>query len=209
MRVWLEDGTDLGKVIELQDRSFVMDGGGRDVEYVADYEQITDIEGDSIRIHGRHRFEELREAGGAVAGEQRIPVSEEQLDVVKREREAGALRLRKRVITERKEISVPVQREEAYVERVPASEATTRAAEGAFQDETVSIPLKEEEVEVRKRAVTKEEVRVGKRRIEEEQRVADTVRREEVEVEGGRPMGEPDVEGRPIGSPDTEPLKRG
>jgi hypothetical protein len=47
--------------------------------------------------------------------------SEEELVAGTREREAGTLRIRKRVRTERERLEVPIRREEVHVERVPVS----------------------------------------------------------------------------------------
>jgi uncharacterized protein (TIGR02271 family) len=100
----------------------------------------------------------------------------------------------KDVRTEQKEVSVPVTREEVHVERVPA-EGTQPPGEAAFRDQTVSVPVHEEEVEIRKRPVVKEEVRVGRTRREEERRADVDVRREEARIEGTDEVR--DVEGAP------------
>ena len=108
--------------------------------------------------------------------------SEEELRAGTREREAGALRVRKRVRTDREQIEVPTRHEEVSVERVPASGAATEAEIG--EDEVV-VPVTEEEVVVDKRAVAKEEVRIRKDVVEDTETVEEDVRREEVEVEDG------------------------
>jgi uncharacterized protein (TIGR02271 family) len=73
-------------------------------------------------------------------------------------------------------------REEVRVERVPAS-ASTAASPDAFREETISVPVREEEVEVTKRPRVREEVRVTKTPHVEERRVEGEVRREEARVE--------------------------
>jgi uncharacterized protein (TIGR02271 family) len=133
-----------------------------------------------------------------------IPVHKEELDVLKREVQAGEVRVKKDVIEEEKVMDVPVRRERVRVERRDVS--PDRPAMGAsFQEETVVVPLRAEEVEVRKRAVVDEEVVIHKDDIEEERRVAESVRREDVSI---RTDG--DVEGaRTLESPSDDPLKRG
>ncbi|HEU4649134.1 MAG TPA: YsnF/AvaK domain-containing protein, partial [Gemmatimonadales bacterium] len=110
----------------------------------------------------------------------------EELEVEKRQREAGEVRVRKEVVSEQRSIDVPVSREELVVERHPAPEQ--RAASGdlgeAGTGEEVRIPLREEEVEVRKRAVVREEVSLGKREVQGTEHVDETVRHEELEVKG-------------------------
>lgn len=124
-----------------------------------------------------------REARGDVRDEVRVPLAEEELEVAKTERQTGEVRVHKDVVTERKQISVPVTREEVQVERVPAH-GTEAPSAAAFKDETVSVPVREEEVEIRKRPVVKEEVRVGRTRRQEERRADAEVRREEARIEG-------------------------
>lgn len=133
-----------------------------------------------------------------------IPVHREELDVVKREKQAGEVRVRKDVVEEEKVVEVPVRRERVRVERRDVT--PDRPAMGAtFQEETVVVPLRAEEVEVQKRAVVDEEVVIHKDSVEEERRVAETVRRENVDI---RTDG--DVEGgRTLGAPSDDPLKRG
>lgn len=133
-----------------------------------------------------------------------IPVHKEELDVVKRDTQAGEVRVRKDVIEEEKVVDVPVRRERVRVERRDVN-PDRPAMNASFQEETVVVPLRAEEVEVRKRAVVDEEVVIHKDSIEEERRVAESVRREDVTV---RTDG--DVEGgRTLGAPTDDPLKRG
>ena len=112
--------------------------------------------------------------------ELRVQRTEEELAAGTREREAGALRVRKRVRTDRETIEVPTRHEEVTVERVPASGEATEAEIG---EEEVSVPVTEEEVVVEKRPVAKEEVRIRKDVVEDTEVVEEDVRREEVEVE--------------------------
>ncbi|QIN84271.1 DUF2382 domain-containing protein [Rubrobacter tropicus] len=112
--------------------------------------------------------------------ELRVQRSEEELRAGTREREAGAMRVRKRVRTDRERIEVPVKHEEVSVERVPVSGEATEAQIG---EEEVSVPVTEEEVVTDKRAVAKEEVRLRKDVVEDTEVVEDDVRREEIDVE--------------------------
>ena len=114
--------------------------------------------------------------------ELRVQRSEEELRVGTREREAGEVRIRKQVRTEREQVRVPKRREELSVERVPVDEEGTGAEIG---DDEVSVPVVEEEVVVEKRPVVKEEIRVRKGVVEDEQVVEEDVRKEEIDVEDG------------------------
>jgi len=118
--------------------------------------------------------------------ELRVQRSEEELRAGTREREAGALRVRKRVRTDRERIEVPTRHEEVSVERVPVEGEATEAQIG---EDEVSVPVTEEEVVVDKRAVAKEEVRIRKDAVEDTEVVEEDVRREEVEVEDDTERG--------------------
>ena len=118
--------------------------------------------------------------------ELRVQRSEEELRAGTREREAGSMRVRKRVRTDRERIEVPVKHEEVSVERVPVSGEATEAQIG---EDEVSVPVTEEEVVVDKRAVAKEEVRLRKDVVEGTEVVEEDVRREEIDVEDGTEQG--------------------
>ena len=122
--------------------------------------------------------------------ELRVQRSEEELRAGTREREAGAVNVRKRVRTDRERLEVPVKREEVSVERVPVNEEATGAEIG--EDEVV-VPVTEEEVIVDKRAVVKEEVRVRKDVVQDTEIVEEDVRREEVDVEDASTTRRPDT----------------
>ena len=112
--------------------------------------------------------------------ELRVQRTEEELAAGTREREAGQLKVRKRVRTDREQIEVPTRHEEVSVERVPVEAEATEAEIG---DDEVVVPVTEEEVVVGKRAVAKEEVRIRKDVVSDTETVEEDVRREEIEVE--------------------------
>jgi uncharacterized protein (TIGR02271 family) len=113
--------------------------------------------------------------------ELRVQRTEEELAAGTREREAGAMRIRKRVRTDREQIEVPTRHEEVTVDRVPVEEG--EATEAEIGEDEVVVPVTEEEVVVEKRPVAKEEVRIRKDVVEDTETVEEDVRREEVEVE--------------------------
>lgn len=118
------------------------------------------------------------ETGDAV----RVPITEEQVKVGKREVEEGAVRLRKVVHTEVVNQPVELKREEVIVERVTAGTPGAVPAD-AFQEGTIEVPLKREEAVVEKTAQVTGEVRLKKNVEHETQNVQETVRKEEVRVE--------------------------
>lgn len=123
----------------------------------------------------------VRPAASRTSGADRVvEVKEEELRADKRTVEAGEVQVRKEVHTDRKTVTVPVEREELVVERRPANR---KAGAGDISTEEIRIPLKEETVTVSKDTVVKEEVAVGKRTIREDKTVSADVKREEVVVE--------------------------
>jgi uncharacterized protein (TIGR02271 family) len=132
------------------------------------------------REHGRRDFAEPEILEGDEE-ELRVSRSEEELKIGTREREAGAVKVRKRVRTDRERIVVPKKRVEVTVERVPVVEG--EAAGSDIGEDEIVVPIVEEEVIVEKRPVVKEELRIRKEVVEEAEVVEEDVRREEIEVE--------------------------
>ena len=99
----------------------------------------------------------------------------------KPEREAGEVRVRKDVRTDRKRISVPTRHEEVSVERVPVE--GREASEAEIGEDEVSMSVTEDEVVVERRPMVKEEIRVRKDAVHDEEVIEEDVRREEVDVE--------------------------
>ena len=125
----------------------------------------------------------------------RVRRSEEEIRVETREREAGEIRVRKRVRTETERHTVPKKRVEVSVEHVPV-EGDEAATAPQIGEEEIVVPVVEEEIMVEKRPVVKEEIRIRKRAVEEVEVVEEDVRREEVEID--------DQTGRDTGS-NTDP----
>jgi uncharacterized protein (TIGR02271 family) len=112
--------------------------------------------------------------------------SEEELQVGTQTRERGRARLRKYVVTEEQQVTVPVQREEVRVEREPITDANLDAATSgpAISEEEHEVTLHEETPVVEKRAVPKERVRLDTDTVTEERQVTEEVRKEQIEADG-------------------------
>jgi uncharacterized protein (TIGR02271 family) len=112
--------------------------------------------------------------------------SEEELHVGTTSRERGRARLRKYVVTEQVEKTVPVQREEVRVDREPITDANAGAAmDGpAISEEEHEVVLHAEEPVVETRAVPKERVRMSKDTVTDEETVSGEVRKERIDTDG-------------------------
>lgn len=112
--------------------------------------------------------------------------SEEELLVGKAQQETGRVRLRKYVVTEQVQTTVPVQREEVRVEREPITEANRdRALDGPeISEEEHELVLHEEVPVVDKQVVPKERVSLQKDTRTEEREISEEVRKERIDTDG-------------------------
>lgn len=116
--------------------------------------------------------------------------SEEQLHVGKRREVSGRVRLRKYVVTENVQITVPVRREKAVLESIPAGEDDGDVDRGdiiegaALSGEQPEIILSEEVPVVETVVQPVERVRLGTEEYVEEETVTAEVRKEQIEVTG-------------------------
>jgi uncharacterized protein (TIGR02271 family) len=128
------------------------------------------------------RFTREEPSGG---GGDAMTRSEEELQVGTERRPAGGARLRKWVETEAETYAVPVQREEARIEREEITdENRDQALAGPeITDAEHEVTLMEEEPVVEKRVVPKERVRLTKDTTTDEEQVSGEVRKERIETD--------------------------
>jgi uncharacterized protein (TIGR02271 family) len=112
--------------------------------------------------------------------------SEERVRAGTERVEAGRARLRKYVVTENQQVTVPVSREQVRVEREPITDANRDAALAgpAISEEEHEIVLNEERPVVATEAVPVERVRLAKHAEQAEQTVTADVRKEHIEFDG-------------------------
>jgi uncharacterized protein (TIGR02271 family) len=113
--------------------------------------------------------------------------SEEELAIGTRQAEVGRARLKKYIVTEQVQTTVPVQREEVRIEREPITDANVGDAHDgpAISEEEHEVTLHAEEPVVEKTVVPKERVRLEKDTVTDEHEVSEEVRKERIEHEGG------------------------
>ncbi len=118
--------------------------------------------------------------------DQAMTRSEEELRVSKERQPTGKARLRKYVVTEHQQVTVPVQREEVRVEREPITEANRGAAMRGpdISEGEHEVTTYEERPVVGKETVPKERVRLEKETVTDTETVGSDVRKEKVDVEG-------------------------
>ena len=111
--------------------------------------------------------------------------SEEQVQVGTVRRPSSLVRLKKYIVTENVQMTVPVQREEVRVVREPVTEANVGAATSGpeLSEEEHEMTLMEEQVVVDKQVVPKERVRLDKSVNVDEEVVSEEVRKEQIDLE--------------------------
>jgi uncharacterized protein (TIGR02271 family) len=112
--------------------------------------------------------------------------SEEELRVGTERREAGRARLRKYVVTEHEQRTVPVRREEVRVEREAIHEGNVdEALEGPeISEEEHEVVLHEERPVAETEVVPKERVRLSTEERTDQETVSAEVRKERIETDG-------------------------
>jgi uncharacterized protein (TIGR02271 family) len=112
--------------------------------------------------------------------------SEERLVTGTRTEEAGKARLRKHVVTEQQQVTVPVSHEEVRLEREPITDANAGDAySGAEITEAEhEVTLHAERPVVDTETVPVERVRLGKETVRDQESVSGEVRKEQIEFDG-------------------------
>jgi uncharacterized protein (TIGR02271 family) len=120
---------------------------------------------------------------GSHSNDETIEIVEEDIKVGKRAVQEGGVRVRSYVREVPVEEEVRLRSEEVHVERRPVNRPATAADLEHFKEGTVEMTEMHEEAVISKEARVVEEVNIRKDVDERVERVQDTVRRTEVEVE--------------------------
>ena len=113
-----------------------------------------------------------------------IPIIEERLEIGKREVELGKVNSRKRIVEDRVQKDIPLREEHVRVERRDLDQAiSAEDAETLLKDRTINATETAERVVVAKKAFITGEVTVDSDVDTRTERVEETVRRTEVDVE--------------------------
>lgn len=121
--------------------------------------------------------------GGKLEGEARLPVVAEELRVGKRMVQRGGVRIYQRMTERPVEETVRLREENVHVERHPVDKPASAADLAAFKEGSMELRESSEEAVVEKTARVVEEVVVGKNVRERDEKIKDSVRRTDVEVE--------------------------
>jgi len=192
---------------DVDDYSQAVHRGGAVVSVSAETEDEADKAADVMTASGaidiQERAQQWRESGGtggttgtagglsgsargdfnAQQGEKVIPVVNEELQVGKRRRERGGVRIYTHMEQSPVEEQVRLEEDRVRVERRPADRPATDADVAAFKEGTIEVHETVEEPVIAKRARVVEEVVVNKETTQRTETVNDSVRHGEVDVE--------------------------
>jgi uncharacterized protein (TIGR02271 family) len=117
--------------------------------------------------------------------DQAMTRSKEELHAGTQKVEAGRARLRKYIVTEQQQVTVPVSREEVRVEREPITDANRDAALSGpdLSEEEHEVILTEERPVIAKETVPVERVRLDTETVTEQQTVTADVRKEVIDAD--------------------------
>ncbi|NLG97328.1 MAG: YsnF/AvaK domain-containing protein [Chloroflexi bacterium] len=111
-----------------------------------------------------------------------IPVIAEHLEVTKREREKGTVRVEKKVHEKEQIVDQPVIKNRVDVRRKPVNKYIDKPLSAWYEGDTLVIPVQEEVLVIEKKLVLREEIRVTQQKTEVRQPRSYKLRREEVYV---------------------------
>jgi uncharacterized protein (TIGR02271 family) len=121
----------------------------------------------------------LEDDGGSLV----IPVLVETVDVKRRRRITGAVRVTKRVQTEDNVVELRRAKETVEVERVPINREVSEPPPVRQEGDVTIVPILEEVLVVEKRLVLREELRIIRRRRETSEQYRVPLRREVADIE--------------------------
>lgn len=129
-------------------------------------------------------------AATAATGDETIQLAEEKLRIGKRDVSHGRVRVRSYVVETPVSEQVTLRDEHVSIDRHPVDRPVTAADADLFRERTIEATESGEEAVVAKDVRIREEIALRKDVEQRTETVTDTVRRTEVEVEGGQPSAQ-------------------
>jgi uncharacterized protein (TIGR02271 family) len=114
--------------------------------------------------------------------EVRLQLREETLMPVKQAVQTGEVGVRTTITEQQHEVPVNLRRDEVIVERHAVDRPADPSELRDMREESVSVPVYEEQAELQKQARVYEEVTLSKQPVEEQRTITGTTRREELDV---------------------------
>lgn len=111
-----------------------------------------------------------KNVGGA-----KMQLRKEQMKISKNKIQTGEVSIHKEVLTEEKNITVPVKREELVIEKTVYD---PQFHNESAHTETIRIPISEERIDIHKQPVTLEDISVSNHQYKEVKHITETLKRE-------------------------------
>lgn len=112
-----------------------------------------------------------------------VELREERLRVEKQPREAGALRISRRIVERTETVEVPVREEHLVIEPRPGHGRVRIGDRELREGESIELLLMREEIIITKEAIVTEDITIRKETVERTERVSGTVRKETLDVQ--------------------------
>lgn len=112
-----------------------------------------------------------------------IELHEEDVNIHTQKRNLGNVEISKEVIEETKTVEVPVEREELHIKHTIPTDDTTLDGDAVFEEETIEVPLSEDEIIVDKETRITDQVEIEKTTHTDTQSISETERREELIID--------------------------
>jgi uncharacterized protein (TIGR02271 family) len=120
-----------------------------------------------------------------------IPVIAEELDIGKRKRVTGAVRVQKKAVPHDEKVSMPLTSERADVKRVLIDKPVDGPLPVRREGDTIIMPVVEEVAVFEKRMILKEEIHITRRRTTQQHQETVTLHTEQADVQRTDPSGRP------------------
>ncbi|WMJ81771.1 YsnF/AvaK domain-containing protein [Clostridium sp. MB40-C1] len=106
----------------------------------------------------------------------KMQLREEQMKISKNKIQTCGVSIHKEVLTEEKNITVPVKREELVIEKTAFDPQFHNKSD--VHTETIRIPISKERIDIHKQPVTLEDVSVSKHQYKEMKHITETLKKE-------------------------------
>ena len=113
-----------------------------------------------------------------------LELLEERLTVNKDRIVAGLVKVGKHVVTEERNVNVDLEEEHANIERTNVNRPTERRIGDVDGNQTIEIELEAERAHVNKETFVTEEVNIGKTTERHTETIVETIKREELNIDG-------------------------
>jgi uncharacterized protein (TIGR02271 family) len=147
--------------------------------------------GDAVLLRASQARETAVSPHQEEGAEQRIPIVQEEMLIGKRTVERGGVSVQSRIVEEPVREELTLREEHVSVARRPVSDEASAIGAAPFEERAIAMTQMAEEAVVSKDARVVEEVIVRKDVNQRVERIEDTVRHTEVDVQDDRTSGRP------------------